>query len=106
MENYKFSFLHRECITLKENDKTITNNKGLAETFNTFFSKIVPNLNIYNNLGDDITNPNITDPVFCSIKKYENHPSILKIKKIMGKKTYHFPLNLLIERKYSMNYKN
>ena len=24
----------------------------------------------------------------------------------MGKKTYHFPLNLLTERKYSMNYKN
>ena len=25
---------------------------------------------------------------------------------MMGRKTYHFPLNLLIERKYSMNYKN
>ena len=36
---------HRECITLKESNKTITNNVELAETFNTFFSKIVPNLN-------------------------------------------------------------
>ena len=27
---------HRECITLKESSKTITNNEKLAETFNTF----------------------------------------------------------------------
>ena len=53
---------HRECITLKESNKTITNNEELAETFNKFFSKIVPNLNLDNNLGDNITNPNITDP--------------------------------------------
>ena len=69
---------HRECITLKESNKTNTNN--VAETFNTFFSKIVPNLNIGQNLGDNITNPNITDPVFYTIQKYEKHPSILKIK--------------------------
>ena len=36
----------RECITLKESNKTITNNVELAETFNTFYSKIVNNLNI------------------------------------------------------------
>ena len=71
-------------ITLKENNKTIANNEELAETFNTFFSKIVPNLNIGNNLGDNITNPHITDPVFCAIQKYENHPSILKIEEMMG----------------------
>ena len=71
---------HRECITLKESKKTIANNSELAEMFNTFFSKILPNLNIHNNLGDKITNPNITDPVFCAIQKYEKHPSILKIK--------------------------
>ena len=75
---------HRECTTLKESNKTIKNNVELAETFNTFFSKIVPNLNIDNNLGDNITNPNITDPAFCAIQKYEKHPSTLKIKKMMG----------------------
>ena len=32
---------HRECITLKESNKAITN-KELAETFNTFVSNIVP----------------------------------------------------------------
>ena len=33
---------HRECITLKESNKTITNNVELAEMFNTFFSKSYP----------------------------------------------------------------
>ena len=55
---------HRECIILKESNKTIANNVELAETFNTLFSKIVPSLNIDNNLQDNITNPNITDPAF------------------------------------------
>ena len=55
----------RECITIKESNKTITNNEEPAETFNTFFSQIVSNLNLSNNLGDNVTNPNIADPVFC-----------------------------------------
>ena len=54
MENYKAS--HRECITLKESNKKIENNEELAKMFNTFFSKIVPSLNIDNNLRNNITN--------------------------------------------------
>ena len=76
---------HRECITLKESNKTITNNEELPETFNTFFSKIVPNLNVDKNLVDSTNNPNITDPVSCATQKYENYTSILKIKEMMGK---------------------
>ena len=60
---------HKECITLKESNETITNKEELAETFNTLFSKIVPNFNIDNNLGDNITNPNFTDYFFlCNPK--------------------------------------
>ena len=59
---------------IKETNK-ITNHVELAETFNTFFSKIVPNLNIDNNLGENIIKPNITDPVFCVIQKYEKQYS-------------------------------
>ena len=60
---------HKECITLKESNETITNKEELAETFNTLFSKIVPNFNIDNNLGDNITNPNFTDHFFlCNPK--------------------------------------
>ena len=58
---------------IKKSNKTITNNEELAETFSTFFSKIVPNLKLDNNLWDNITNPNITGPVLCGIQKYENH---------------------------------
>ena len=97
---------HRERITLKESNKTIANNKEVAETLNMFFSKTVPSLNIDNSLGDNMTSPNIIDTVFCAMRKYENHTSILKIKEIMCQKTYHFSLNLLIERKYLVNYKN
>ena len=93
---------HRECITLKESNKTITNNAELAETFNTFFSKIVPNLNIDNNLGDNITNPNITDLVFCAIQKYEKYPSVLKIKKMMGTNNLSFSFKF-IEREKIFN---
>ena len=78
---------HRECITLKESNETITNNEELAETFNTFFSKIVPNLNSDNNLGDNITNFNITDQVFCAIKKYEKNQAFSKLRKLWVEKT-------------------
>ena len=94
-----FSAFHRECITLKESNKTITNNVEPAETFNTFFSKIVPNLNIENNLGDNITNPNITGPVFCAIQKYEKHPNILKIKKMMGANNLSFSFKFTDRKK-------
>ena len=33
---------HRDCITLKESNKTIANNEELAETFNTFLVKSYP----------------------------------------------------------------
>ena len=93
-------------MTLKESNKMITNNEEVAERFDLFFSNIVPYLNIDNDLCDKKVSPNSTDPVFGAIKKYGNRPSIFKIKEITGKNTYHFPFNLLIERKYSMNYKN
>ena len=96
-----FFAFRRESIALRKSNKTITDNEELAETFNAFLSNIVLTFNI--NLRDNMTNPNITNPVFCAIKNYENHPGILKIKVMMGKKTCHFPLNLLIERKYSKN---
>ena len=90
---------HRECITLKESNKTITNNAERAKTFNTFFSKIVPNLNLDSNLGDNMTNSNITDPVFCAIQKYKKHPSILKIKEIMGTNNLSFSFKFIDRKK-------
>ena len=87
------------CITLKESNKTVTNNVELAETLNTFFSKIVPSLIIDNNLGDNITNPNIIDPVFCAIRKYEKYPSILKINEMMGTNNLSFFFKFIDRKK-------
>ena len=84
------------CITLKESNKTITNNVELAETFNTFFSRNVPSLN---NLGDNITNPNITDPVSCAVQRYEKDPSILKIKEIIGTNNLSFSFKFIDRKK-------
>ena len=89
----------RECIILKESNKTITNNAELAETFNTFFCKMEPNLSIDSNLGDNITNPNITDPVFCAIQKYEIHPSILKIEEMMVTNNQSFSFKFIDRKK-------
>ena len=86
-------------MTLKESNKTITNNAELAQMFNTLFGKIVPNLNIDNNLGNNITNPNITDPVFCAIQKYEKHWSILKIKEMMSRNNLLFSFKFIDKKK-------
>ena len=87
------------CITLKESNKTITNNVELAETFNAFFSKSVPSLNIDNNLGDNIANPNIADPAFCAIQKHEKHPSILETKEMMGTNNLSFSFKFICRKK-------
>ena len=54
---------------------------------------------IDNNLGDNITNPNITDTVFCAIQKYERHLSILKIKVVMGTSNLSFSFKLIHRKK-------
>ena len=84
---------------IKKSNKTMTNNVELAETINTFFSKMAPNLNIDNNLGDNINNPNITDSVFCAIQKYEKYPSILKIKEMMGTNNLSFSFKFIDRKK-------
>ena len=81
-----FGELSQKCIKLKENDEPVKNNEGLTNTFNKFFNNIIQNLDIDTNLGGNITNPNITDPVFYALKNYEHHSSILRIKEIMSEK--------------------
>ena len=52
----------------------------MAEKLNNFFINAVPNLKI--KIDNEIINgsKNICDPVVKAIKKFENHPSITKIK--------------------------
>ena len=75
---------YKESIILINNNKTISHNEELAETFNKHFSKLMESLDIDQFLANNIASSDITDPVFNAIKKYESHPSMKKIKHFMG----------------------
>ena len=74
-------------ITLIENDVIVTEDKKVAEIFNSFFSNAVKNLNIdsYEHFSFDeyflCKEKGNDDPIIKAIEKYDKHPSILKIKK-------------------------
>ena len=69
-------------ITLVEDGKSITDNGEVAEILNSYFIEAVENLEIERfNPSEKIVQSDDTDDVINSIiKKYESHPSILKIK--------------------------
>lgn len=65
-------------ITLIEGDNIISDDVRVAETFNTYFSSIVANLDIKGYIGDNsLTDSN---PIFNAINAYKEHPSIRAIK--------------------------
>ena len=69
-----------EQINLIENDVIVTDNVKVANIMVDFFSKAVDLLDISEN-NDKINNTcNIEDNVEKAIVKYNNHPSIIKIK--------------------------
>ena len=71
---------------MNNNNKTISNNEERADIFNKHFSKLVENFEIDKTLASNIASSDITDPIFNSIKRYEYHPSIKKIKHFMSGK--------------------
>ena len=70
-------------ITLVENKEIITDDKEVAETFNNFFIDAVSSLGIRKNTALENNTENISDPVFIALNKFEDHPSILEIKKCL-----------------------
>ena len=70
---------NRESIILKENNETVTDNYKLAEKFDKLFSNVVQNLDINSNLENVTRILGASDPILSTIRKYENHPSILRI---------------------------
>jgi hypothetical protein len=68
-------------ITLVEKGEIVTDDKEIAETFNGFFIDAVSSLSIEENraLLDDASDE--SDPVRKAVKKFQNHPSIIGIKK-------------------------
>ena len=73
-------------IILIENKRILSNSNIIAEKLNNFFINTVPNLKI--KLPSEIMSgtEDIHDPVLIAIKKFENHPSISKIKPNMNTK--------------------
>ena len=75
-------------ITLVENEVIVNDDATISEIFNDFFSNAVKNLNIepYETFSFDkyfiCADENNDDFIYSAIKKYENHPSILKIKEV------------------------
>ena len=75
-----------ENITLVDGENIITDDQEIANTFNKFFDEAVDELGEFDN-SDILTDTgDISDPVQKAIKKFERHPSILKIRE-------KFPLN-------------
>ena len=68
-------------ITLVENEEIITDDKDIAETFNNFFVDTVSSLDIQGNKALENNTDGITDPVLKAVKRFEDHPSVLEIKK-------------------------
>ena len=75
-----------ENIMLVENNKICGDDGEVSEILNNFFSNAVKSLNIQ--VNSDHLNEHVSelDPVRNAIKKYEHHPSIVKIKEIFGNK--------------------
>ena len=73
----------KESISLINKDGLVTKNEDLAKTFNIFFSSIIKKLDIEHVPDDESNLPNVEDAILKAIAKYENHPSILRIKNYM-----------------------
>ena len=71
-----------------ENEKLIINNQKCAEVFNNYFDGIIeePSIPIDQNLLNDASL--FDDPVITAARKYERHPSILKIKEKLKNMTF------------------
>ena len=76
-------------ITLIENEQIICDDDEVAKIFNNFFVNAVKTLNITMDPNFISDTSNIQDPVLMAVEKYQNHPSILKIKEVHGE-TNHF----------------
>ena len=96
----------KESISLINKDGLITENKDLGKTFNNFFSNIVNNIGMEDVPGNGSNLSNIDDPILKVIAKYENHPSILRIKKYMKEKYLNFSFEFVNKPKISKEINN
>ena len=72
----------KNSITLIEDGIVTSDKKEVAEKLNNYFIEAVENLEIEQFISedDDTHSVNVNEDIYKIIKKYETHPSILKIK--------------------------
>ena len=76
-----------EKINLVEKDKIVSEDIEVAEILNTYFSESVNNLEIQENSYILNSADHLLDPIDKALYKFDNHPSILKIReKVNGAK--------------------
>ena len=84
MEDYQTAFSNKGkstlSITLNEDGQLKTDGSKIAEILNHYSTNITENLGISKNKGMLLPTNGIGVPVEKPIKKYENHPSVTKIK--------------------------
>ena len=68
-------------ITLVEGEEIITEDKEIAEKFNNYFIDAVSSLGIEGNIALENNTDGITDPVAKAVRRFDDHPSILEIRK-------------------------
>ena len=68
-----------EKVNLIDDGETISSDEELCETFNQFFSNVVPTLNIRKPKSFPLASDNL-DPIMSVIKSFDKHPSTVKIK--------------------------
>ena len=91
-----FLYDKMECkpkISLVNGNNIFANGHELAETFNSYFKEAVSKLDIQENkdITDRVSQFYLEDPAQIAIEKYKNHPSILKIiKMVTTKKEFNF----------------
>ncbi len=73
----------QKITLIDKEDKIISNDKEVAETFNEFFKNSVQSLEISENRYLMNETGNLIDPVEKVMKKFENHPSIIDIKEVI-----------------------
>ena len=74
-------FTSTNKISLVQGNNIISDDKDVAETFNSFFINSVKSLDISENQMILTRNSHIVNPLRKVIKKFENHPSIIEIKR-------------------------
>ena len=69
-----------ENISLWEKNRLITDEKSIAKVFNDYFTSIIKHLHIERKEFDSKNVKFSNNAVLSAVNKFQNHPSILKIK--------------------------